>query len=144
VSLRSLLDVNVLVALLDADHVNHRTARRWLEGVIEDGWASCALTQNGFVRVLSQPRYPSPVTPAEAADRLAQAIAGEHHAFWPCSISVLDAAVVDRTYVHGPRQITDVYLLALATANGGRFVTFDDSVPLAAVVKATPGNLLVI
>lgn len=142
--MRALLDVNVLVALLDADHVDHRRARAWLEHEIEHGWASCALTQNGLVRVLSQPRYPSPVTPAEAADRLARAAASLHHEFWPCDVSLLDPRVVDRSRVHGARQITDVYLLALAAAHGGRLVTFDDAVPLAAVAGAGPGHLVVL
>ena len=63
---RALLDVNVLLALLDADHVDHPRARRWLETEIDDGWASCAITQNGFVRIVSRPRYPSPIPPAQA------------------------------------------------------------------------------
>ena len=142
--MRALLDVNVLVALLDADHIEHRRARAWLEREIDHGWASCALTQNGFIRILSQPRYPSPVTPAEAAERLSRATEGPHHAFWPCAISLLDERVVDRSRLHGPRQVTDVYLLALATANGGRFVTFDDAVPIAAVANAAPENLVVL
>jgi predicted nucleic acid-binding protein len=84
------------------------------------------------------------VTPAEAGDRLARAAAGEHHAFWPCDVSLLDPRVVDRSRLHGPRQVTDVYLLALATANGGRFVTFDDAVPIDAVARAAPENLVVL
>lgn len=59
--MRALLDVDVLLALLDADHVDHRRAREWLGAEIAHGWASCAVTQNGFVHVLSQPRHPSPV-----------------------------------------------------------------------------------
>jgi hypothetical protein len=62
---RALLDINVLLALLDADHVDHSTARAWLSAEIETGWSSCALTQNGFVRIISQPRYPNPVPVAE-------------------------------------------------------------------------------
>ncbi|MBO0833188.1 MAG: VapC toxin family PIN domain ribonuclease, partial [Actinobacteria bacterium] len=58
---RALLDINVLLALLDVDHVDHLRARQWLEREIESGWASCAITENGFVRIISQPRYPSPV-----------------------------------------------------------------------------------
>lgn len=142
--MRALLDVNVLLALLDADHVDHRRARTWLESQIEHGWASCPITQNGFVRVISQPRYPSPVPPALAMDRLARACAGPAHAFWACEISALDEAVLDRTRVHGPRQLTDAYLLALAARHGGRFVTFDRSVPLSAVPTATAGHLVVV
>lgn len=71
--MRALLDVNVLLALLDRDHVDHERARAWITGQIERGWASCAITQNGFVRVISQPRYPSPISVAHAIDLLARA-----------------------------------------------------------------------
>lgn len=141
---RSLLDVNVLLALLDPDHVDHSTAREWLSAEIGHGWASCALTQNGFVRILSQPRYPSPVAPSEAARRLRLATSTEHHEYWPCSLSFLDAGRIDSEHVHGPRQVTDVYLLALAVEHGGRFVTFDRSIPLSAARHAGPEHLLVL
>jgi toxin-antitoxin system PIN domain toxin len=142
--MRALLDVNVLLALLDVDHVDHGTARSWLEEEINAGWASCAITQNGFVRIVSQPRYPSPVPPAEAIRLLEQATRTEQHEFWPCDLSVLDSRVIDRTRVHGPRQVTDVYLLALAVAKGGRFVTFDRTVPVGAVPGARAENLVVL
>lgn len=139
---RALLDVNVLLALLDADHIHHHQARNWLRVEAAHGWASCALTQNGFVRIISQPRYPSPVTPAEAIDRLGRATGTTLHEFWPCDVSVLDDRVLDRTRVLGPRQVTDAYLLALAVAHGGRFVTFDQSVPLVAVAGAETADLV--
>lgn len=141
---RVLLDVNVLLALLDADHVDHERARDWLASTIDRGWASCPITQNGFVRIISQPRYPSPVSPGVAADLLEEATATVAHEFWPCDVSVLDRSAVDRSRVHGPRQVTDAYLLALATARGGRFATFDRSVVLSAVPAATAENLVVI
>lgn len=142
--MRALLDVNVLLALLDADHVDHVVARSFLDAHIAGGWASCAITQNGFVGIICQPRYPNPATPAEAMTRLGKACSGSAHAFWTCDVSVLDSTVVDRTRVHGPRQVTDAYLLALAVTNGGRFVTFDRSVVLAAVPSAAPEHLLVL
>lgn len=141
---RALLDVNVLLALFDRDHVDHERAKRWLGAEIGGGWASCAITQNGFVRILSQPRYPSPVPVAEAAARLELATGSEHHAFWPCDLSLLDPRRIDRSRVHGPRQVTDVYLLALAVRHEGRFVTFDGRIPLAAVPGATPEHLVVV
>lgn len=139
-----MLDVNVLLALLDGDHVDHDRARAWLHEEIGTGWASCPITQNGVVRILSQPRYPSPVAPATAADLLERACATAHHEFWACDLSVLDPEVVDRRRIHGPRQVTDAYLLALATRHGGRFVTFDRSVVLSAVPGAARGHLVVI
>ncbi|MDA8062093.1 MAG: PIN domain-containing protein [Actinomycetota bacterium] len=141
---RALLDVNVLLALLDMDHIDHSRARAWLDAEIADGWASCAITQNGFVRVLSQPRYPNPVSPATAMDLLERACSTEHHAFWPCSVSLLDRAILDRTRLHGQGQVTDAYLLALAVSRGGRFVTFDRNLPAGAVVGARAEHLVVL
>lgn len=142
--MRALLDVNVLLALLDVDHVDHARARRWLDEELEHGWASCALTQNGLVRILSQPRYPSPVSVTEAMARLQRATSTDHHLFWPCDVSALDPSTVDRRHLLGHRQITDAYLLAMAAAHGGRFVTLDRSVPVDAVPGATPDQLVVL
>ena len=142
--MRALLDVNVLLALLDRDHLDHLRARAWLEAEIADGWASCPITENGFVRVISQPRYPSPITPAEAVNLLGGATEQPHHQFWSCDLSLLDASVVDRSRLHGPRQVTDAYLLALATQHEARFVTFDRSISLAVVKGATSDNLIVV
>lgn len=141
---RALLDVNVLLALLDADHVDHARAHEWLDEEIDGGWASCAITENGFVRIISQPRYPSPVPPSQAIALLSRARAGGHHEFWPCDVSVLDGAAVDSSRLHGPRQVTDAYLLALAVAHGGRFVTFDQSLALSAVRGASEEHLTVL
>lgn len=142
--MRALLDVNVLLALLDRDHVDHERARAWITAEIEPGWASCAITENGFVRIISQPRYPSPVSPSHAIDVLARATRTRHHEFWPCTISVLDSKVIDRSRVHSSKHVTDAYLLALAVARGGRFVTFDQSIPLSAVPGATPQHLTIL
>jgi uncharacterized protein len=139
---RALLDVNVLLALLDADHVDHVRATAWFVAEQGEGWASCAVTENGFVRIISQPRYPSPVSVHQAASRLAQATRTPLHEFWPCQLSLLDPGTVDTTRVHGSRQVTDAYLLALAVSRGGRFVTFDQSVALDAVPSARSDHLL--
>ena len=101
---RALLDINVLLALLDSDHGDHDRARVWLDGEIAIGWASCAITQNGFVRIVNRPRYPSPVALAEAVDVLDRACASPHHEFWLCEVSLVDDQVIDRTRVHGSRQ----------------------------------------
>jgi uncharacterized protein len=141
---RALLDVNVLLALLDSDHVDHERCRDWLDDQIEYGWASCAITQNGFVRIISQARYPSPISPSRAIDLLARAAGSQFHEFWPCAVSVLDLTVVNASRIHGPKQVTDAYLLALAVANGGTFVTFDQAVPLSPVPGAHKEHLTVL
>jgi toxin-antitoxin system PIN domain toxin len=142
--MRALLDINVLLALLDQQHIHHRRAREWLEREIAAGWASCAITQNGFVRIISQPGYPSPITPKAAIDLLTAATATDYHEFWPCSVSLLDPQVVEASRVHSHRQVTDAYLLALATGAGGRFVTFDQSVSQTAVRGSSADQLVVL
>ena len=141
---RAFLDINVLLALLDVDHVDHRTARAWLAKEIAHGWASCTITQNGFVRIVSQPRYPGAVSPVEAIERLQHATNTHYHVAWPCDLSLLDAGLFDHTRIHGPRQVTDAYLLGLAVAHDGRFVTFDQGVPVAAVRGAKAEHLVVL
>jgi predicted nucleic acid-binding protein len=75
---------------------------------------------------------------------LDRACASPHHEFWPCEMSLVDEQVIDRTRMHGPRQVTDAYLLALAVSRGGRFVTFQQSVVLSAVSGVTPAHLTVL
>ncbi len=140
--MRALLDVNVLIALLDENHTGHELVSEWLADHIHDGWASCPLTQNGCVRILSLPRYPNSLGIDEAMDRLRDAVSTPHHQFIADDISLLDSAVVDGGTLSGPGQITDVYLLALAVAHGARFVTLDRSVPVGAVREAREGSLV--
>ena len=79
---------------------------------------------------------------AEIVQRLRAATADRTHQFWPDSESLLDEGLIDATRVHGPRQLTDVYLLALAVRNGGRLVTFDASIAIGAVKGARAQHLL--
>lgn len=142
--MRALLDINVLIALLDADHPHHEWAGRWLKANVRHGWASCPLTQNGCIRIMSQPGYPNAVPVAVVVARLREATRHSAHRFWPDDLSLLDARVVDENQVHGPRQVTDVYLLALAVKHGGRFVTFDEAIAPSAVRGAADRNLLIL
>ncbi len=142
--MRALLDINVLLALLDRAHIHHDRARAWFEDRAEQGWASCPFTQNGFVRIISQPKYPKPVGTAEAIRLLSGAVYTDYHEFWPATISILDRESLDRERVHGPKQLTDLYLLSLAVTNKGCFATFDQSIPVSAVPRAEPGHLVVI
>lgn len=140
--MRALFDINVLIALLDGSHQHHAAARDWLVRHIEHGWASCPITQNGLIRILSQPAYVRPVPVARAIGLLEAATGTPHHTFWPDEISMLTAASVDRTRVHGARQVTDTYLLALAVHRGGRLVTFDRTIPLSAVSGASSRHIV--
>jgi toxin-antitoxin system PIN domain toxin len=140
--MRSLLDVNVLIALLDAAHASHDNAREWFHDHANEGWASCPITQNGCVRIMSHPGYPNSHSVLEIVERLRDATSERTHEFWADDASVLDAVAFDASRIHGPRQLTDVYLLGLAHAHGGRLVTFDTGVALSAVRGATARNLV--
>lgn len=140
--MRALLDVNVLVALLDAGHLHHRVATDWLAEHQRMGWASCPLTQNGCLRILSLPSYPNPQPTAQVAERLAQAAAGSGHEFWPDALSLLETGRIRWDRVLTSRQVTDTYLLALATANRGCLVTFDRGISTDAVTGSTKKNLV--
>ena len=85
-------------------------------------------SQNGCVRIMSHPKYPNAHSVLEIVQRLRAATADRTHQFWPDSQSLLDERLIDATRVHGPQQLTDVHLLALAVNNGGRLVMFDASI----------------
>jgi toxin-antitoxin system PIN domain toxin len=140
--MRALLDVNVLIALLDAGHLHHARASDWLAQHARAGWASCPITQNGCIRILSQPAYPSPLPASQVAQRLAEAAADPSHEFWPDSVSMLEQGRLHWEKILGSRQVTDVYLLSLAVEQGGRFVTLDHGVPLGAVARAQRRHLV--
>lgn len=131
--MRALLDVNMLLALFDSQHTHHAPAARWRVMHKEMGWASCALTANGFVRIITGPSYPRPTNLTEAVRVLAAQMAFPEHVFWADDISITDPDIFDHGRILGPNQLTDVYLLALAVKNGGRLVTFDRGLPIAAV-----------
>ena len=140
--MQALFDVNVLVALLDGGHLHHRKATAWLAAHQRAGWASCPLTQNGCIRILSLASYPNSQPPGAVAARLAHALSGERHEFWPDSLSVLAPRQLAWEHVLGSRQVTDAYLLALAVKHGGRLVTFDRGISIAAVPGAAKRHLV--
>lgn len=140
----ALLDVNFLIALTDPGHQFHLSAKSWIAKEATHGWASCPLTQNGCIRIVSQSGYRFPVPLLEAISTLIDICASSRHAFWPDDISLLDTALFDHSKIHGPRQLTDLYLLALAVKHGGRLVTFDREIPLNAVRGAKRAHLVVV
>jgi toxin-antitoxin system PIN domain toxin len=141
-----MLDVNVVIALLDPDHAFHDRAHAWWSVHREAGWASCPITENGVVRIMSHPAY-SPTMPLAAGELIARLrLFAERtdHEFWPDAISIRDETVILTDRIHGGRQLTDLYLLALAARHDGRLATFDQSIPLSAVPSATAANLTVV
>ena len=88
--MRALLDINVIIALLDSEHAMHRAAQLWMDQHKSSGWASCPVTQNGVIRIMSQPAYPNSQPTIEVATRLSEACKHPSHHFWDGGISLLD------------------------------------------------------
>lgn len=141
----ALLDVNVLVALFDPAHVHHEVAHDWFADHRELGWATCPLTENGFLRTASAvARAREFVTIPALADSFRRFRSSGHHEFWPDDVTWLDERLFNTELTRGHQQLTDVYLLGLAVKRRGRLVTFDQKVPLGAVKGATSESLQVL
>lgn len=141
----ALLDVSILIALFDAGHVHHQAAHDWFAAQRPEGWATCPLTENAFVRVASSPLlFDPPKRPTDAiAELTAFRSSGSHH-FWPDTISISDQDVFAGQMIRGHKQVSDVYLLGLATRHRGAFATLDRPIHVGAVKGATQANLWII
>lgn len=138
-----LLDVNVLIALFDPHHIHHDAAHDWFADHRDDGWATCPITENGFVRVISHPSYGLGERVETAAARLRKFSESGGHQFWRDAISLRDD-IFDLSRAGGAKQLTDIYLLGLAVNRKGRLATFDRTIPIGAVRGANGENLAVI
>lgn len=122
----ALLDVNVLLALAWPNHVHHRLALSWFEKCHAKGWATCSLTENGFVRISSNAKVVDEArTPVEAVLMLQQLVSLEGHRFWQDDVSIARADRVEIERIRGYRQVMDAHLVALARRHDGRLATFD-------------------
>lgn len=129
-----LLDVNVLIALVDGDHIHHESAHIWFDAEGKYSWATCPLTENGVLRIVGDARYPnSPGSPSEVAPLVKQLQFAQGHIFWADDISLLQFAAIDQGALVHSRYITDTYLLALAKSRNGALATFDRHLVTAAV-----------
>ena len=141
----ALLDVNVLLALFHEGHVHHDAAHDWFVDNGESGWASCPMTENGLIRILSNATRVREHLPLhDVRDLLKTFCEHSAHEFWPDDVSLRDADRFNIAAIRGHQQVADVFLLALAVHHGGKFVTLDQRVPLAAVHGATRASLEVI
>ena len=141
--MRALLDINVLIALLDPDHVFHDRAHTWWKGHVKSGWASCPLTENGVVRIMSSPAYSraAKFRPGDLIERLDLFARQSNHEFWSDDLSLRDKTAFARDRLHSSRAITDIYLLALAVKHQGSLATFDQAIPVSAVPGAATASL---
>lgn len=130
------IDDDVLFALNDEGHIHHLTASRWLAQHMHLGWASCPLTQNGMLRIMSQASYKNVQGLSVLFEKLRNETSQPYHVFWPNDFSLLHQAFIDADKLLSPRQLTDAYLLAPAVKHGGRLITLDKRIPLNSVKGA--------
>ena len=116
-----LLDINILIAVADPDHEHHVKAEAFFLANHKVGWATCPLTENGFVRILGHVNYPKgPGSTDAACAILKQLCAQDGHRFWPDDLSL-------RATINLPtsKHLTDHYLLSLAMHRQGKLVSLD-------------------
>ena len=130
------------MAFLDPQHIRHAEATNWLLTNEAAGWATCPLTENGCLRVMTNPRYSAPQAGPLVLGRLDATKRNGNHEFWPDDVSITDAAAFDWNRLQGHQQVTDIYLLALTVAHGGRLVTFDQRIRPEAVRGCRPEHLV--
>jgi len=132
-----LLDTNVLIALLWPAHAQHAVAAKWFTRHRARGWASCPLTEAGFVRIVSNPAFSrDAVTPREAAGLLAANTDAPDHLFWPDDQPFAAAAAAAGPRLVGHQQVTDSYLLGLAVKRDGMLATLDDGIAALTLPKS--------
>lgn len=139
-----LLDVNLLIALIDPVHIHHGPAQDWFAAEGHRSWATCPITQNGAIRIVSNPRYAN--TSGNAADVisiLTEFVEADSHQFWPDDLSILASPIVDPQKLLTSAQITDTYLLALACSRNGQLATFDRRLSTAAVQGGDTGLFVI-
>ena len=124
----ALLDTNVLLALAWPNHQHHVPAHNWFAAQARKGWATCAFTQLGFIRLSSNPAYTAnAVSPQEAAALLQQWTRLKGHRFWT-SPAADDSTIYARAIGH--QQVNDAWLVEVARRNAGRLVTMDTRLPV--------------
>ena len=139
-----LLDVNVLVALAWPNHIHHEIAHRWFEKNHDKGWATCPVTQSGFIRVSSNRGIIREAkTPSEALILLKRITKGDHHVFWIDDVDLTRAEMIAPDRIQGYRQVTDAHLVSLAIRHRGRLATFDRGIAGIVPDAVDPSEVLV-
>jgi uncharacterized protein len=118
-----------LIALCDPNYVDHQRVALWFEEIGGKAWGSCPITENGFIRILSNPNYPGLSGSVSVAAKLLQRLRRQKgHEFWADDYSIVDGPI-DLCRLAGHKQITDLYLLGLAVRRKGRFTSVDKHIP---------------
>lgn len=152
--MRYLLDVGVLIALCDSMHPANSKVSQWIVKE-KPKVATCPIVLNGAIRIITNPSYgrasdslrattPSNLTILQAIGFMQILLASMNHEFWADELALTNEKIFVRNRIHGPRQLTDIFLLATAVSKKGCLVTLDQGIPLSPVVGAKPENLKIL
>lgn len=121
-----LLDTNLLIALAWPQHIHHAPAHRWFNSTGNEAWATCPMTQLGFIRISSNSKIiPAAVRPQDAVSLLRRILQLPGHHFWPDDVETVSSEEFSSIALTGHRQVTDAHLLALSKRHDGKLATFD-------------------
>lgn len=124
-----LLDANALIALGWPTHEHHPAMVRWFRQHARAGWATTALTQSAFVRIVSQPAFAGrPIAIVEAAELLLRNTAHAKHRLVALNFGFADVLAACTGGILGHRQVTDAWLLTAAIRNEMKLLTFDGGI----------------
>jgi hypothetical protein len=124
---RYLVDVNLLIALADEEHIHYPIATNWLDAMSDEVWGACAFSQAGFLRIMTNPKLGS-YSVREATEVLISLSRHPRYRFWPIADDWATLAAPFLKRVFGHQQITDAYLLGLVVKGGGVLVTMDAAI----------------
>ena len=119
-------DVNVLVALLQPDHVHHQNAKQWFANVAR--FATTPITEAGLLRVSLNPSVMGANIRATDALASLRSIRADPRAEFLADDTSLAQATINLVGLAGHRQVTDLHLVNLAAAHSARLVTFDTKI----------------
>jgi hypothetical protein len=142
-----LLDTSALIAFLDPNHWFRQQAFHWYLAAGRPKWATCPITENGYVRIVSQEAYRGGALPCHQLIQtlaLAKQAAGSSYEFFPDELSLADSTLFLPGMILGPKLVTDAYLLGLAKKRGAKVATFDRRMPWQAIVGGSEELLEVI
>lgn len=142
--MRFLLDVNVLVALAFPSHSSHQRAHSWFRYEPDRLWATCPLTQAGFLRAASRALGGSRDSIRRALSGLERDCQRPGHEYWLVDIDLRDLSESQRSRLIGPNQVADMQLLLLAHRHRGQLATFDTGLKELASGTLYAGSLLVL
>lgn len=121
-------DINIWLGLTFSGHPHHRAALAWFEGVEADSCAFCRMTQQGFLRLVSNPAvFKGDTLSMTAAWEAYETMRRDERVGFAAEPSGIETDWRSWTSsgAFSPKLWNDAYLAAMAKGSGLRLVSFD-------------------